>query len=95
MIEMKIDKIKVTQVSYTEFTDYEFQPPATFYVMDSMQNYSFYHTSSRQAAQEIADIMYGKGKYTVKAAKIQNSKPRTESGMFTCTGTSTTRGQKK
>lgn len=91
MIEMKIDKIKVTQVSYAEFTDYEFQPPATFYVMDSLQNYSFYHTSSRQAAQEIADIMYGKGKYTVKAAKIQKNKPRTESGMFTCTGTASRR----
>lgn len=91
MIETKIDKIKVTQVSYTEFTDYEFQPPSNFYVMDSMQNYSFYHTSSRQLAQETADIMYGKGRYTVKAAKIQKNKPRTESGMLTCTGTASRR----
>ena len=95
MIEMKIDNIKVTQVSYAEFTDYEFQPPATFYVMDSLQNYSFYHTSSRQAAQEIADIMYGKGKYTVKAAKIQKTKSKLESGGLSCYGTQSRRGQKK
>ena len=89
MIEMKIDKIKVTQVSYTEFTDYEFQPPATFYVMDSLQNYSFYHTSSRQAAQETADIMYGKGKYTVKAAKISKTKSKREDGGYSAVGSST------
>ena len=95
MIKMKIDDVIVTQVSYEEFIDYEFQPPATFYVMDSLQNYSFYHTSSRKAAQETADIMYGKGKYTVKAAKIQKNKPRTESGMLTCTGTQSRRCTKR
>lgn len=91
MIEMKIDKIKVTQVSYTEFTEYEFNPPATFYVMDSLQNYTFIHTSQRAVAQEVVDEIYGKGRYTIKAAKQQKTKPRTESGQFTCTGTASRR----
>lgn len=91
MIEMKVDKIKVTQVSYEEFTDYLFNPPATFYVMDSLQNYTFIHTSQRAVAQEVVNEIYGKGRYTIKAAKQQKTKPRTESGQFTCTGTASRR----
>ena len=90
MIEMKIDKIKVTQLSYEEFTDYEFQPPATFYVMDSLQNYTFIHTSQRAVAQEVVDEIYGKGRYTIKAAKQQKTKPRTEFGV-SATGTASRR----
>lgn len=91
MIEMKVDKIKVTQISFEEFTDYDFNPPATFYVMNSLQEYLFVHTSKRQVAQEVIDEMYGKGRYTIKAAKQQKTKPRTESGQFTCTGTASRR----
>lgn len=95
MTEMKIGKIKVTQVSYAEFTDYDFQPPATFYVMDSLQNYTFIHTSQRAVAQEVVDEIYGKGRYTIKAAKQQKTKSKLESGGLSCTGTSTRRGQRK
>ena len=49
-VEKKPKEIKVTVVSYAEFTDYEFQPPSSFFIMDSMQNYIFYNTRSRAAA---------------------------------------------
>ena len=89
MIEIKVGKIKVTQISYEEFTDYLFNPPATFYVMDSLQNYTFVHTSQRGVAQEVVDEIYGNSKYTVVAAKTQKSKSKLESGGLSCTGTST------
>jgi hypothetical protein len=69
-----VDKIKITQVSYAEYTDYDFVEPATFFVMDAMQNYTFVHTSKREVAQRIADEIYGVGMYVVKASKIQKTK---------------------
>jgi len=32
-------EVKVTVVSFEDFSDYEFNPPATFYIMDCLQNY--------------------------------------------------------
>ena len=89
MTEKSIEKIKTTQVSYEEFTNYEFQPPATFYIMDSLQNYIFVHTSQRSVAQEVVDEMYGKGRYTVRAAKQQKSKSKREDGGYSAVGSST------
>ena len=86
---------KITTVTYEEFTDYQFAPPATFYVMDSLQNYLFIHTSKRSVAQEWCDEYFGKGRYTVKAAKEQKTKIKNEAGIYTCTGTSSRRGQKR
>jgi len=95
MTEMKIGKIKITQLSYAEFTDYDFQPPATFYVMDSLQNYTFIHTSQRTVAQEVVDEIYGKGRYTIKAAKQQKTKSKREDGGYSAIGVGTRKGQKK
>lgn len=89
MIEMKVDKIKVTQVSFEEFTDYLFNPPSTFYVMDSLQNYTFIHTSQRAVAQEVVDEIYGKGRYTIRAAKQQKTKSKREDGGYSAVGSST------
>lgn len=66
--------LKVTIVSYEEFTSIEFTPPSTFYVMSATQDYYFFHTSKRDVAQAEADELFGKGKYSVKAAKILNDK---------------------
>ena len=82
-------------VSYAEFTDIDFIPPANFFVMDSMQNYNFIHTSDRSKAQQWCDNHFGKGRYTVKASKITKGKIKNESGEYTAVGTSTRRGQKK
>lgn len=80
----KESKIKTTIVSYDEFSDYLFQPPATFYILNAMAEYIFYHTSSRAKAQSAVDEEYGKGRYPVKASKMQATKCRSESGELTC-----------
>lgn len=90
-----IGKQKVTKVSFTEFTDIDFIPPATFFIQNAMGEYIFIHTSKRQLAQEWVDENYGKGRYTVKASKLQATKSKLESGGLSCTGTATRKGQKK
>lgn len=81
-VEKKPKEIKVTVVSYEEFTDYEFQPPSSFFIMNSMQNYIFYHTRSRAAAQQKVDEEFGKGRYKVIASKLEKG-----SGEYTVRGT--------
>jgi hypothetical protein len=88
-------EIKKTMVTYEQYTDYEFIDPATFYVVDAMQNYVYYHTSKRDVAQAAADSDYGKGRYTVKASKLQKVRSKLESGGLSCTGTATRKGQTK
>lgn len=87
--------LKVTVISYEEFTSIEFTPPSTFYVMSATQDYYFFHTSKRDVAQAEADELFGKGRYTVKASKMQKTKSKLESGGLSCSGTSTRRGQKR
>lgn len=82
--------IKITVVSYQEFAEYDFMPPATFFIMDSMQNYHFIHTRDRKTAQDWVDEHFGKGRYTVKASKIQKG-----NGERTAVGHQTRRGQRK
>lgn len=88
-------EIKITVVDFITYTDVDFQPPANFFVMDSMQNYHFIHTSDRAVAQNWCNEYFGENRYTVKASKIQKTKSKLESGGLSCTGTSTRRGQKR
>lgn len=84
---MKHNKTKITVVSYDEFTDIDFVPPASFFVMAFDQNgnqaYYFIHTSSRAIAQQWCDESFGKGRYLVKASKITKTKSKLESGGVT------------
>jgi len=82
--------VKITIVQYEQFTDIEFEPPATFFTRSAMGEYYFYHTRLRNKAQEACDEVFGKGRYTVNASKIQRGK-----GGLTCTGTQTRKGQRK
>lgn len=88
-------EIKISTVSYEEYTQYEYVDVATFFIVDAMQNYVYFHTSKREEAQKVCDEYYGKGKYTVKASKIQKTKSKLESGLCSAYGTSTRRGQRK
>lgn len=90
-----IGSLRITVVKFDQFSDYEFIPPATFFIQNAFGEYIFIHTSKRQAAQEWVDDNYGKGRYTVKASKLQATKSKLESGGFSCTGTATRKGQKK
>jgi hypothetical protein len=87
-------KQKITTVSFKEFAHYEFIPPATFFIQNALGEYVFIHTAKRATAQEWVDENYGKGRYTVKASKLQKGKPLGEDSK-PAFGTATRRGQKK
>lgn len=86
----KVDGVKVTIVSYEEFTDYSFIPVSSFYVMDSLQRYFFVHTAKREVAQQVVNEYYGHTRYKIKASKLQKPK-----GTVTAVGHQTMRGQKR
>lgn len=89
MTEKKSKDPKVTIVDYQTFTDYLFIPPSTFYIQNALGEYWFVHTASRQVAQEYVDSVYGKGRYTVVASKLQKTVSKSESGELSCRGTAT------
>ena len=83
----KVAKMKISNVSFDQFTDIDFVPPSTFFIRGATGDYYFIHTSSRSKAQEWVDENFGKGRYTVVASKLQKTKPKNESGAYSCTGT--------
>lgn len=95
MTETKKKVVKTVEVTFGQFAEWTFIPPATFYIRDARDIYVFYKTSKRHEAQEAADEVYGKGKYKVMASKLQKTESRLESGGFSCTGVGTRKGQKK
>ena len=86
-------KIQTVEVSYEEFSEWDFMPPGSFYIRNAMGDYTFLKTSDRKAAQDAVNEIYGKGRYTVVAAKVEKTKTRSENGEYTVRGTSTRRGQ--
>lgn len=87
--------IETVVVKFETLSEWDFIPPGSFYIRMATGDYLFLKTSDRAKAQEFINTEYGKGKYTVVAAKIQKTKSRLESGGLSCTGTSTRRGQKR
>ena len=63
--------LKITTVTFQEFTDIDFIPPATFFFKDALGDIHFLHSSKREVCQEWVDEHYGKDKYKVIASKIQ------------------------
>lgn len=82
-------KMKITDVTFDQFTEIDFVPPSTFFIRGATGDYYFIHTSKRASAQEWVDENFGKGRYTVVASKLQKTKPKNESGALSCTGTAT------
>lgn len=59
-------------VPYEEREDDEFKHPTTYYILNASMDGVYFKTRDRIKAQELADKIYGKGKYTVrKAIKAQ------------------------
>ena len=85
---------KITVVSFETFSNYEFIPPATFFIQNALGEYIFIHTASRATAQEWVNENYGKGRYTVKASKLQKGKELGEHSK-PAFGTATRKGQKR
>lgn len=84
-----LKKIKITPVTFDEFTGYEFNPPSTWFIRSASGDYHFIHTASRTVAQDWVNENFGKGRYTVVASKLQKTKSKSESGALSCTGTAT------
>ena len=68
--EMKHNKTKITVVSYDEFTDDDFNPPSTYFVL-AASGYYFIHTSKRDVAQAVVNDHFGHNRYKVKASRLQ------------------------
>jgi hypothetical protein len=80
--------LKVTVVSFEEFSDIDFIPPATFFFKDALGNINFLHSSKREVCQEWVDENYPpKGKYKVIASKIQKG-----NGNINASGTNSRKG---
>ena len=68
---------------------------SNWYILDALGNRVYYLTRNRAEAQAQADIDYGKGRYTIRAVKDMKTKSKLESGLLSCYGTATRKGQKK
>lgn len=82
-------KMKITDVTFDQFTEIDFVPPSTFFIRGATGDYYFIHTSKRALAQEWVDENFGKGRYTVVASKLQKTKSKQEGGGYSCNGTAT------
>lgn len=90
-------KIKTTLVKESEIELWDdesesfiLNQPSKYMIQLATGDLLFIHTRDRLTAQGFVDTEYGKGFYTVKQVKQGSG-----SGNYTCTGTSTRRGQKK
>lgn len=90
----KEKELKVTTVSYEDFTAYDYVAQAAFYFKDALGQIHMLHSSKREECQAWVDQHYPpKGKYKVVASRSQKTKSKLESGLCSATGTSTRRGQ--
>lgn len=94
MVEKKVKDVAVIVVSFSEYTAYDFVEPGSFFSMSAMQDYYFYKTSDRKAAQDKCDEIFGPNRYVVKTSKNIVTKSKLESGGLSASGTSCRKGQK-
>lgn len=67
---MKITK--TTCIPYQETQEEDFKHPSKFYILNALGDAVYFHTSSRDKAQEEVDKEYGKGKYKVRLTKMSS-----------------------
>ena len=93
---MSEKQIETVVVTYEQFSDWEFNPPGSYFIRISTGDFIFYKTADRLKAQVQIDLDFPpKGKYTAIPVKISKTKSKLESGDLSCRGTATMRGQKK
>lgn len=85
-------EIEVVIVSYQDYIEYTFVEPGSFFSMSAMQEYYFYKTSDRKAAQDKCDELFGAGRYIVKTSKNIATKSKREDGGVSASGTNTRKG---
>ena len=83
-------ELKITTVTYEDFTGIDFSPPSTWFFCNAMGEYIFLHTSKRSVAQEWIDEYSGaKGKYSAIPTRDQKTRSRLESGGQSVVATAT------
>ena len=92
MKDKKEKEIKVTIVSYQDYTSYDFIDPATYFSMSALQEYYFYHTSDRLIAQKKCNELFGDGRYTVKTSRMVEGKSKQENGGYSAVGSNSRKG---
>jgi hypothetical protein len=95
MSEPKKRELKVSIVSYEEFSAYDYIPVAAYYFKNASGDFVCLHSSDRLECQSWTDENYSKNKYSVIPSKNSKPKSKLESGGLSCSGTSTRRGQSK
>ena len=66
--------------------------PASYYIINALGQRVFYKTRNRLEAQRQADEDYGKGRYTIRAARDIKTKSKMESGGLSCSGSNSRKG---
>lgn len=92
MAEKKPKEIKVSYVSYEDYTQYDYVDVATWFIVNASQQYVYFHTSDRATAQQACNDLYGVGFYTVKTSKIQKTKSSREDGGYSAYGNNSRKG---
>lgn len=81
--------VKITTLEFNDVSAFGFEAPATYFIVNALGQYVFIHTRDRAKAQAYVDGEYGKGKYTVKTAKMAL---KSGSGDVTARGHNSRRG---
>ena len=92
MSESKKKEVKVSYISYEEYTDYSYIDVATWFIVNALQQYVYFHTSDRAEAQRVCNDMYGVNFYTVKTSKTQKTKSSREDGGYSAYGNNSRKG---
>ena len=96
---MSVEHIVVSEADF-EYWDEDTQQFCTnchsnFYIINALSERIFFKTKDRAAAQQAADELYGKGRYVVRTVKDMKTKSKLESGLLSCYGTATRKGQRR
>lgn len=67
-------EIKMTIVPSSVFLEEDFKDPSTYFSVTATGCRCYYHTSSREAAQQTCDSEWGSGKYKVRTNKTVKPK---------------------
>lgn len=87
MTEKQIETVVVT---FEQFSDWEFNPPGSYFIRISTGDFIFYKIADRLRAQAQIDLDFPpKGKYTAIPSKISKGKSKREDGGYSAVGSST------
>ena len=95
VVKTSLGDVKVTICSAEEaivWDDYSYQDAfqilSGYYIIDSLNQYVWFHTRELSKARLASDELYGKGKYTVRNARQSKS----GSGEYSARGSNTLKG---